>query len=113
MLARQLPVLRCWPLFTRLRSGMSCHAAGDCEWCSQTARQQFGAEQLAYIAAIAVGAALIHGDVPKKTTFRRLLAVPTLRELDEAYARQSWLNYRELLIGATRNLCGLYQLTLR
>ena len=73
--------------------------------CAQTARQQFGAEQLAYIAAIAVDAALIYGDVPKDVSFRRLLVVPTLRDLDESYARQSWLNYREILTGERLSRC--------
>ncbi len=81
----------CWP-------ELFC-AVVDCRTCVQTARQQFGAEQLAYIAAIAVDAALVYGDVPKDVTFRRLLAIPTLRDLDESFGQQSWLNYRELLTG--------------
>ena len=71
----------------------------ECGLCLQTARQQFGAEQLAYIAAIAVDAALIYGDVAKDATFRRLLVVPTLPDLDKSYGQQSWLNFRELLTG--------------
>ena len=72
----------------------------------QTAKQQYGGEQLAYIAAIAVNAELVFGDMPKEVTFRQLLGGPTLRDIDEAYARQSWLNYRELLTGA---ILDLYQ----
>ena len=51
----------------------------------------FGGEQLAYIAAIAVNAQLIFGDRPKRETYQRLLTQPTVVELDEAFAAQARL----------------------
>lgn len=61
--------------------------------------QQFGGEQLAYIAAFATGAALVFGDRPKEATFLRLWGLPSLRDLDAAFGQQSALNYREQLTG--------------
>lgn len=66
----------------------------------QTIVHQFGGEQLAYIAAFAAGAALTFGDRPKEATFLRLAVLPSLRELDAAFAAQSALNYREQLTGS-------------
>lgn len=44
-------------------------------------------EQLAYVAALAVGAALVFGDRPKRETWERLL-LPSLADLDAAFAWQ-------------------------
>ena len=49
---------------------------------------KFSAEQLAYIATLAVGAPLVFGDRPKRDTFKRFLDVPSLEELDMAFGLQ-------------------------
>lgn len=46
-------------------------------------------ERLAYVAALAAGAALVFGDRPKRNTYARLAALPTLAELDAAFAWQA------------------------
>jgi hypothetical protein len=60
-------------------------------------------EQLAYIAALAVGAALVYGDRPKADTYKRLRTVPSIADLDRAFGLQA----RELAlacIGSSRLL---------
>lgn len=61
----------------------------------QQACENFNGEQLAYIAALATGAHLVFGDRPKHITYRRLWDVPTLHQLDEAFACQAIANYQE------------------
>lgn len=56
-------------------------------------------EQLAYIAAFAVDAPLIFGDRPKIETYQRLLWLPSIRELDEAFSSKSRDNYKGLVQG--------------
>lgn len=60
--------------------------------------QLFG-EQIGYVAAFATGARLVFGDRPKEVTYRRLLHMTNVRELDETFARQSAANYLELITG--------------
>ena len=69
-------------------------------WSSraQTVKQQFPGEQLAYIAALAVDASLIFGDRCKTVTYQRLQNIPSISDLDAAFARLSWQNYQELLV---------------
>ncbi|CAL5227715.1 g10725 [Coccomyxa viridis] len=62
-------------------------------------QRQFGGEQLAYIAALAVGAALIFGDQPKELTYQRLMSLPSLSDLDRTFGSQAALNYEESLSG--------------
>ena len=54
----------------------------------QSFQRQFGGEQLAYIAALAVGAALIFGDQPKELTYQRLMSLPSLSDLDRTFGSQ-------------------------
>lgn len=56
-------------------------------------------EQLVYVAAFAVSARILFGDVVKHATYRRLYEATTLQHLDYAFGVQSWLNYLELLEG--------------
>lgn len=60
-------------------------------------KQQFPGEQLAYIAALAVGAELVFGDRPKAITYQRLQNIPSLADLDASYERLSADNYQDLL----------------
>jgi len=62
-------------------------------------KMQFNGEQLAYIAAFAVGATLVYGDRPKNITYQRLLSIPTVEDLDIAFADQSANNYIEIITG--------------
>jgi hypothetical protein len=54
-------------------------------------------EQLAVIGALATGAALIYGDRPKDTTYRRLLRCCSTAELDASFGARAAQNFRELL----------------
>ena len=65
------------------------------QWESMKA--QLPPEVLVYAAAFAVGASVVYGDRPKAVTYRRLMASPTLAELDSTFAKQSERNYRLLL----------------
>ncbi len=52
-------------------------------------------EQLVYVAALAVAAKIVYGDVEKHATYRRLYELTTLRDLDYAFgmqARPHWHN---------------------
>lgn len=60
-------------------------------------KTQLPAEALVYAAAFAVDARLVFGDRPKEVTYRRLVSLPTLAELDETFGNQSARNYRLLL----------------
>ena len=60
-------------------------------------RQYYRGEQLAYITAFATGAKLIFGDRPKDITYRRLAAVATSSQLDEAFGLHCVSHYRDLL----------------
>ncbi len=51
-------------------------------------QQQFVGEQLAYIAALAVGASLVFGDRPKEQTYQRLMTGPSLCDLDRTFGFQ-------------------------
>lgn len=51
-------------------------------------QEQFVGEQLAYIAALAVGASLVFGDRPKEQTFQRLMTGPSLCDLDRTFGSQ-------------------------
>lgn len=63
----------------------------------QTLKPQFPGEQLAYIAALAVGAQLVFGDRPKAITYQRLHNQSSLADLDVAFGRISAQNYAEML----------------
>ena len=63
----------------------------------QTLKPQFPGEQLAYIAALAVGAQLVFGDRPKAITYQRLHNLSSLADLDVAFGRISAQNYAEML----------------
>ncbi len=54
----------------------------------QSFQRQFGGEQLAYIAALAAGAALVFGDRPKEVTYQRLMSLPSLSDLDRTFGAQ-------------------------
>ena len=54
----------------------------------QSFQQQFVGEQLAYIAALTVGAALVFGDRPKEETYQRLMSLPSLSDLDKTFGAQ-------------------------
>lgn len=54
----------------------------------QSLQQQFCGEQLAYIAALAVNAALVFGDRPKELTYQRLMTLPSLADLDRSFGAQ-------------------------
>mmetsp|Transcript_54871 Transcript_54871/g.174397 ORF Transcript_54871/g.174397 Transcript_54871/m.174397 type:complete len:343 (-) Transcript_54871:76-1104(-) len=71
----------------------------DPSW-AQVAAAMSG-EQLAYVAALAVGAQVVYGDRPKARTLERLLEIPTLEEADEAFAAHALYNYQELLEGGS------------
>jgi len=60
-------------------------------------KMQLPPEVLVYAAAFTVGATVVYGDRPKAVTYRRLMATPTLAELDGTFAAQSERNYRLLL----------------
>ena len=47
-------------------------------------------EQLAYVAALAVGAPLLFGDRPKRETYARLATHASLSELDAFFGWQVW-----------------------
>ena len=55
------------------------------------------AERLAAAAGLALGARLVALDRPKETTLRRLLHLPSTRDLDRAYGARVRQSYRELL----------------
>ncbi|GBF99338.1 hypothetical protein Rsub_11750 [Raphidocelis subcapitata] len=59
--------------------------------------ENFNGEQLAYVAALATGAKLAFGDRPKEITYKRLLALPSPAQLDDAYAREVLRQYCEVL----------------
>ena len=69
-------------------------------------REYYRGEQLAYIAAFATGAKLIFGDRPKDITYRRLAALATSVQLDEAFGIQCEEHYRELLGLPKSTYCG-------
>ena len=54
----------------------------------QSFQRQFVGEQLAYIAALTVGAALVFGDRPKELTYQRLMSRPPLSDLDRTFGAQ-------------------------
>lgn len=54
----------------------------------QSFQRQFGGEQLAYIAALALDAALVFGDRPKQVTYQRLMTLPSLSDLDRTFGAQ-------------------------
>lgn len=47
-------------------------------------------EQLAYVAALAVGAPLLFGDRPKRETYARLSSHASLSDLDAFFGWQVW-----------------------
>ncbi len=57
------------------------------------------AEQLAYAAALASGAQLVYGDIPKLETIRNLWHQATVQEFDVHFSRQAAANFRSLLEG--------------
>lgn len=59
--------------------------------------QYHNGEQLAYISALAAGTHLVFGDRPKDITYRRLYCLPTIAQLDQAYAAQVVSNYQDTL----------------
>ncbi|KAK9845208.1 hypothetical protein WJX81_000042 [Elliptochloris bilobata] len=59
-------------------------------------RHAMPGEQLAYVAALAVGAALVYGDRPKRETYKRLCSLPSLVDLDASFAWQAAANYLDL-----------------
>lgn len=63
----------------------------------ESMKSQLPPEVLVYAAAFAVGASVVYGDRPKAVTYRRLMAAPTVQELDATFAKQSERNYRLLL----------------
>lgn len=73
------------------------HPLGSHLWhdLSQGQRALYN-EHLAYVAAFAVGADLVFGDRPKHITYARMLWMPTLVELDQAYGATSASNYADL-----------------
>ncbi|KAI3429568.1 hypothetical protein D9Q98_005655 [Chlorella vulgaris] len=54
-------------------------------------------EQLVYVAAFAVGAELVFGDRPKEVTYSRMLWLPSIVDLDHAFANMSASNYKDLV----------------
>ena len=73
--------------FSRTRHS-PCSGAEGCRCWAQNLQQQLPPEQLAYIAALAVGSPLVFGDVPMATTLQRLLFWPSIQELDAAFGTQ-------------------------
>ena len=65
------------------------------EW--KQIKGQIPCEQLGAVAGLAVGAALMYGDRPKATTYRRLMHCCTTEELDASFGRRSARNMRDLL----------------
>ncbi|KAI8465493.1 MAG: hypothetical protein J3K34DRAFT_525292 [Monoraphidium minutum] len=63
----------------------------------QQAAENFNGEQLAYVAALTTGAKLAFGDRPKEITYRRLFALPTAAQIDEAFAAEVLRQYLEVL----------------
>jgi hypothetical protein len=61
----------------------------------------FAGEQLAYVAALASGARLVHGDRPKHLTLARLARGGSLAELDTAVAAANAANYASIVEGGT------------
>ena len=70
--------------------GGGAPAADSALWwdLSRSGRSGLCSEQLAYVAAFAVGAALVFGDRPKAVTYRRMLLCPSLADLDTAFGLQ-------------------------
>ena len=66
-------------------------------WQQVSRSPYFFNEHLAYAAAFAVGARLIHGDRPKVVTYQRMLWKPSIVDLDSAVGLQSALNYHDLV----------------
>jgi len=66
-------------------------------WKEVCRSPMFFSEHLAYAAAFAVGAQLIHGDRPKLITYQRMLWQPSIVDLDYAFGLQSALNYHDLV----------------
>ncbi len=62
-------------------------------------KKKIPAEQLAYAAALASGAQLVYGDIPKLETIRNLWHQATVQELDVHFSRQAAANFRSLLEG--------------
>lgn len=69
--------------------------APDGVW--RQACENFNGEQLAYVAALATGAKLAFGDRPKEITYRRLFGLPSLQQLDEAFAYEVLSQYHQIL----------------
>ena len=55
----------------------------------QTLQRQLPPDQLAYVAALAIGTPLIFGDVPMEQTLRALLYQPSVAQLDDAFGHQA------------------------
>lgn len=68
-------------------------------WREMVASNMIYSEHLAYVAALCVEAALVFGDRPKTTTYRRMLCCPSAADLDAAFAIQCWSNYHDLFSG--------------
>lgn len=66
-------------------------------WKELAASDMVYSEHLAYIAALAKGSLLIHGDRPKLTTYQRMLQCPSIVDLDTAFGIQSASNYHDLV----------------
>jgi hypothetical protein len=75
-------------------------------WQEVVSSPWFFSEHLAYAAAFAVNARLFAGDRPKSVTYQRLLWVPTLPDLDDAFGQQSALNYHDLVSGMLSPIGG-------
>ncbi|KAL4449447.1 hypothetical protein ABPG77_007091 [Micractinium sp. CCAP 211/92] len=73
------------------------HPLGSHLWhdLSQGSRALYN-EQLVYVAAFAVGADLVFGDRPKQITYSRMLWLPSIVDLDQAYGAMSASNYADL-----------------
>lgn len=71
--------------------------ASTSAWADLVATPQFFSEHLAYVAAFASGARLVHGDRPKTTTYQRMLWCPSIVDLDSAFGMESAGNYHSLV----------------
>ncbi|KAK9792062.1 hypothetical protein WJX73_001677 [Symbiochloris irregularis] len=87
------------PLFVRWLCPLAQQIADSNGAALEDLAANFSAEQLAYIATLAIGAPLVFGDRSKRETFKRLLTIPTNVELDSAFGLQASLNALELLDG--------------
>ncbi|MEW5300245.1 MAG: hypothetical protein WDW36_003187 [Sanguina aurantia] len=63
----------------------------------KTITKNYNGEQLTYVGALTTGAHLVFGDRPKDITYRRLLHLTTLKQLDEGYSHQCVANATAIL----------------